>query len=53
MFIFPLLLGEENVLHSYFGTGCFFYALKTKLRLRKTEKEAFDVLRMKLYCYEN
>lgn len=36
--LFPLLSGEENVLHSYFGTGCFFYALKTKLRLRKREK---------------
>ncbi len=41
MFLFPLLLGGENVLHSYFGIGCFFYALKIKLRLRKTEKEAF------------
>jgi hypothetical protein len=38
VFLFPLLLGEENVLHSHFGDGCSFYALKTKLRLRKREK---------------
>lgn len=41
-FLFPLLLGEEDVLHSYFGIGCFFYALKIKLKLSQNKSNRSD-----------
>ncbi len=53
MVSFPLLYRGIICIALALRYRVLFYALKTKLRLKKSEKESFDVLGMKLYYLEN
>ena len=53
MFLFPLLYRGIICIALVLRYRVLFLCPENKTQVEKTEKEAFDVSGMKLYCYEN